>query len=1280
MTDNTTILIVDDMEINRVILKELFYQECRILEAENGEIALDLLHKNPETDIVIMDIVMPVMDGFEALHAIRNDPQFAGLPVVICTEHSDVDTQVRSLDLGSTDFITKPFNARVVIHRVRNLIEVRKMERKIAEQQRADQLRDILNSIVSPLGLLEFTGGEVRAIYLNQGFFEMFSAPPSELNFFFTNMLPALVPEDAQLLVELFQQNQEDGSPVDLIYRVVQKDGSISIHEMHALSIRYEHFENPVYLTSITDITNQRKTEVALRDTDQRLKSLINAIPGAILTFDLSTPMKVTYFNDTTCNMMNLTRPEFQSLAQDVASFVYPADLPMVTQIFNNFLQNPAPFSETFRIVPRGKEFLWVCLSGAPILTAEGTLLCNCVCLDVNAEKESELKLEQAFQEMQYRSEHDMLTGLLNRETFNQKTQSYLHDHLEEPHVFLAINIQRFKVINELFGAVIGDEVLRLLSRIAERVFGDIGICGRMEADHFMVCLPQAQLNMEQLMETFDSDLKMQYSDYRIELCFGIYEVGSASVSVDQMCDRATMALKTIKGSAVRRYAFYDDVMRKSLLEEQEIIEEMHDALADGQFIPYFQPIFNIDGLTIISAETLVRWKHPVKGIISPGIFVPLFESNGFITKLDFYIWEQACKHLHKWKAAGLAVVPLSINISRIDLYHPHLCEELLALLQKYDLDISLLKLEITESAYIDDPDALLSVLQRLHDAGFQILMDDFGSGYSSLNTLKDMPINIMKIDMCFLRQLEGSPRAASILTSVVRMAKWLDLPVVAEGLETKAQLDFLHSIGCGMGQGYFFSKPLPSAEFEKLLLQGDAAPAPRPAAPETSVDLDLLWNTSTEVNLLFDSMIGGMAVFEMVQGELKVQRANDAYCQIVGCTSQEVFHTSDIAFNYLKPADRQLLLDACYRALDSDQVESVMIHHDHIDQSACWLKYSIRHLNTAADYSSFFFIVNDVTPQRELDLAAKPLTPLEQEYQKIFFSDMLFVFDIDPKDRLHWLIYKDADAEKRFFPYSHYLNQDEDYIHPDDLLEIEKIFSKNPYQYLQGFAQDKSSIQVRLRDRQGGWVWAGIVLYRLDRPTPEQPQFLLCVKELTEQNPSESEWRVRAETDSMSLLYNRGAFQERVSRRLSEVSTGLHAFFLLDIDNFKQINDTLGHSAGDEVIRSVASALRQLFRVTDLVGRLGGDEFAVFMSYPADDAEGTVQKRAERILSSIRGITLPDYPELTLTVSLGVAIAPLNGARFEILYQKADKALYCIKSKGKNDYTLYRDPPSGEA
>ncbi len=1525
MTQRTTILVVDDMELNRAILRELLQQECIVLEGENGQEALDILEAHPEIDLVILDIVMPVLDGFSTLEIIRKNPAQAHLPVVICTEHAEVDVQVRALDLGSTDFITKPFNAQVVRHRVRNLIEMRKMERKIADQQRADQLRSTLNSIVSPLGLFEFTGEKVKALYLNQSLSDMAQTACDSPDAFYHDLLSVLYPEDAELLVDLLDGNQKNGTPVDMTYHITREDHSVSTHELHALSIRYEHYQNPVYLVSIADITNQRRTEVALRDTDQRLKSLINAVPGGIMIFEMQDHPHITYFNDTACDVFQMSRGEFQLQAtENILAFVYPMDLHIVEKLIADFKANPRPMADVFRVTRKDGAVRWLRLSAAPLVTAEGMLLANCVSTDVSIEKEAELKLEQAFREMQYRSEHDALTGIWNRETFNQKTYEFLQRNPDVPHVIMALNIQRFKMINELFGVDVGDQVLITLSRGMERLFGDIGICGRMEADHFMVCLPQEELNMDRVMHMLDSEIKAQYIDYHIEILFGIYQVLNIHIAVDQMCDRATMALKTIKGSAVKRYAFYDENMRKTLVEEQGIIEEMNDALAQGQFIPFLQPIYSLATLKPVSAEVLVRWKHPKKGMISPGVFIPLFERNGFITKLDYSLWEQACVILHRWKTKGMPLVPLSVNISRIDLYSPHLCEDLQALLQKYDLEPSLLKLEITESAYIDDMEVLTSVLNRLRAAGFRILMDDFGSGYSSLNTLKDMPINVLKVDMLFLEELENSSRAASILTSMVRMAKWLELPVIAEGVETKAQLDFLSSIGCDEGQGYYFSRPIPVDEFEKLLREAGPVGAHRKTASIQEHDLDFLWNASMDVNLLFNSMIGGMAILELREGALEVRRVNDAFYHVMDCTPQQVFRDARNAFEEVYPDDRQPLLQACMAAVHSQRVEYVTLRRKHQDGHMMWLEAKIRHLSSQeGDCPVFLFIITDVTGQKEYEITrtlsrytqvmsnvfthvyelnftqdrfseiydstgkepsapmpidkacgrllksihpddralfkracqldflnesiqssptsrswtvelrakneqdeyqrvshtfvkmeratgediyilcvnliaeehmpldsgfaglhgagdyftfeyeiamdrltlylhpllgepytkvvenhlkdladskqlpdkfkplytkalrsacthnkertlelpisadgepfhwcriyamgvmdqervtrvagrildisrekhAEELLGMEMQYRQAFLSDTLYVFDYDVATQQYELLHSAPDAHQRFKPFTNYTFEyaNEMNFHPEDLPQLQCYIQKDQLALLHGQVDNKHP--VRIKNLKDDWVWMELTAQLLEESESVEPVFLFYLKEVDRQKRAEAELRNRAEIDPVSLLYNRSAAQERVIRMLEAGATEHYAFFLVDIDNFKQVNDSYGHVVGDQAILSVSKALRKSFRSTDLVGRLGGDEFVVFIQHDGD--ADTVRAKAQKAVAAMGGLTFPDYPQMKLSISIGVSIAPQDGTTFDQLYQNADTAMYSIKDHGKNGYALYGD------
>ena len=299
---------------------------------------------------------------------------------------------------------------------------------------------------------------------------------------------------------------------------------------------------------------------------------------------------------------------------------------------------------------------------------------------------------------------------------------------------------------------------------------------------------------------------------------WGIYEITDRSVPIEQMCDRALLAADSIKGQYHRHFAIYDDALRSRLLREKAITDTMETALAEGQFTVYFQPKYSLNEERMVGAEALVRWIHPKWGFMSPGEFIPLFEKNGFIPQLDQYIWEQVCSRLREWREKGYPVLPVSVNVSRADVYHIDLESTLLRITEKYDIDPVYLHLEITESACANDPAQIVSTVSQLRKQGFIIEMDDFGSGYSSLNMFNQMKMDILKLDMKFIQNEMAKPSDKSILNYVIDMSHGMGLSVVAEGVETQEQMERLREIGCDYVQGFYFAKPMPAAEYEELL------------------------------------------------------------------------------------------------------------------------------------------------------------------------------------------------------------------------------------------------------------------------------------------------------------------------------------------------------------------------------------------------------------------------------------------------------------------------------
>ncbi len=556
-------LIVDDVEINRVVLSQFFQEEYTIVEAANGQDAMEVLAAQ-SVSIVLLDLVMPVMDGFEVLAAMKRNDLYAQIPVIVVTARNDGSSEERAMEMGAADFIAKPYNPTIVRCRIKNVMARQENEwRKVAQVAQNEQL------------------------------------------------------------VEM--------------HRFIEKDA---------------------------------------------------------------------------------------------------------------------------------------------------------------------------------------LTGIDNRETFYRKTASLLQKNQDTAYNILFFDISCFKVINDMFHLDTGNLVLKTAAIYFQVLAGETGTCGRIESDHFALCLPVSQADMDSIMEGLDSTIQSLGISHNIAFYAGIYPVDNAFLPVDQMCDRANMALNNVKGSYLTRYSYYDKSMRDRMFEEQMIVRDMEFSLLERQFCVYLQPVCNLKADRIVAAEALVRWQHPTHGMIPPDRFISVFERNGFISRLDCFVWTEVCRFLQAQKQQTGSVIPVSVNVSRLHFYDPDMLDFLLGLLRTYALEPGMLRLEVDESAYTDNPHQMARCVRELRANGFVVLLDDFGSGYSSLNMLKDLPVDGIKLDRSFVREVGQSARAGMIMESIVAMVKKLAMGIVVEGVETKDQLAYLASIGCEDMQGYYFSRPLPEKEFAEFLIR----------------------------------------------------------------------------------------------------------------------------------------------------------------------------------------------------------------------------------------------------------------------------------------------------------------------------------------------------------------------------------------------------------------------------------------------------------------------------
>ncbi len=419
-----------------------------------------------------------------------------------------------------------------------------------------------------------------------------------------------------------------------------------------------------------------------------------------------------------------------------------------------------------------------------------------------------------------YNARHDRLTGLYNRDYLCERTREVLEENPEEPYLLILAEISDLKVINDLYGNTFGDYALRSVADWLRRGGDSLDagtVYGRLGGDRFGICVPEKDYDrnwMEDQLSGFA--VRDEASEYRLLMHVGIYRVTDRNVNVSVMYDRAMLAAESIKDDYHFHIAWYDESMRENVLRNRLISGELSAALKDEMIRPWLQPIVSREGKTI-GAEALVRWIHPEEGIRVPFSFIPVFEKNGMIADVDLCIWRKSCEILARWKRQGKDLF-ISINISPRDFYLLNVPSELMKLTQEYGIEPGRLHLEITESVMMNDQESRMNTLRMLQDAGFIIEMDDFGSGYSSLNLLREMPVDVLKIDMVFLRQAEQNPRARTIIEEIIVMAGKLGITTLTEGVETKEQFEGLKKMGCLMYQGYYFAKPMPVEDFDRFL------------------------------------------------------------------------------------------------------------------------------------------------------------------------------------------------------------------------------------------------------------------------------------------------------------------------------------------------------------------------------------------------------------------------------------------------------------------------------
>jgi len=571
------------------------------------------------------------------------------------------------------------------------------------------------------------------------------------------------------------------------------------------------------------------------------------------------------------------------------------------------------------------------------------------------------------------------LTGLYFSHAFFGKADEYLREVKPDTHCMVAMDLEHFRLFNKIYGREQGDRLLQKLAELLKEYRKQNGaVIGYIGGDNFAMLTRYDKRELRQLSREMSKEIMSWSSTVGFLPVFGIYPISDPSISADTMYDRATIALSQVIGNYTKRSCEYSADMEEKVEEELRLLSEIQEALYNEEFTFFIQPQCDISTGKIVGGESLVRWKHPQKGMISPGVFVPVLERNGFIASLDRYVWKKVCQWLREWIDRGHNPVPISINVSRIDMFSMDVPAYLAELIHTFNLPSSLLKVEITESAYAESNDKVIRTVKQLRDENFLVMMDDFGSGYSSLNMLKSVSVDVLKLDMRFLDiNDQDEAKGIGILESVVNMARQMRMPIIVEGVETQKQESFLLKMGCRYTQGYYYYKPMPIEDFEKLITD------------EKRLDFDGIWCKQVESlhmrefldqNLFSDTMLnnilGPSAFYDMYENNIEITRVNEQYFLLAGISAKEAATQNKKFWIHVRDDDRQLLFTIFAQAYENAVGgASGYIHFVRADGEVLWVQIRIFFLRETEGHKLFYGSLTDLTELHDKKRTVENLT-----------------------------------------------------------------------------------------------------------------------------------------------------------------------------------------------------------------------------------------------------------------------------------------------------------------
>lgn len=667
----------------------------------------------------------------------------------------------------------------------------------------------------------------------------------------------------------------------------------------------------------------------------------------------------------------------FSKRIREIAQkIIHPHDQNDFLQLFNKMKNNHGDFKPVmgrFRRLLNNGEYSWI--NGILIAISKGQFsdtVYMCLFQDGG--------LTPINVESTNYKEYDQTTGLLNEHSFLKAARFLLEEGGNDNYCLIAIDIEHFKLFNDWYGRQMGNKILGQIGLELQKIQNEFKtVAGYFGGDDFVVIMPNERPLIDKLLTDLIAHIKVVTVNPGFFPKFGIYIVIDGEY-VAAMYDRALIALSSIKENYTKQIAYYDSNIRQDFEYSQSILMDTQQALYNHEFMVYFQPKCNMLNGKIVGVEALVRWNHPTKGIISPGDFVFILEKNGFIVNLDLFVWQETCRLLSNWLDQGNQGVPVSVNVSRTDIYAIDVVKTFKELVAEYKLPVNLIEIEITESSYASDYEIISKVVDDFRLAGFTVLMDDFGSGYSSLNMLKDVNVDILKIDMKFLELREDSiGRGIGILEAIVKMAKLMGLRVIAEGVETKQQIDLLNELGCIYGQGYYFYPPLSVQEFEAIISNSDLVDYRGIMLKQVDqVRLQDIFINDISSEAMLNNILGGIAFYQVSEDKISIIKVNDIFYHITKINPADFENIRDRIIEFVHPDDQNefiSLFDQAYQNPISGSEATIRYYS--LKGKVSWISLRVFFLRKQDKNLIFYGAMNDVTKNnlQEQELKASKQT-----------------------------------------------------------------------------------------------------------------------------------------------------------------------------------------------------------------------------------------------------------------------------------------------------------------